>query len=84
MIGLPDPRPRLTEQKYEAAKARWQEEMAGGWAHRVQVLDAPEITRCRSWRWRDWRPVRCTRDVTRCATGQWHCDDHNGYAWRTR
>jgi hypothetical protein len=75
---------RLTEQEYEAAKARWVAEMASGRAHRIEILDAPEITRCRSWRIRGWRPVRCTRDTTRCTTGEWRCDDYNGYAWRTR
>lgn len=39
-------------------------------------------SRCRSWRIRSWRIVRCARPARHAATAKWHCaDTSTGDSW---
>lgn len=41
--------------------------------------------RCKSWRIRGWRPVRCSWPASHVSTSKWHCAEiSTGHVWRVR
>lgn len=57
------------------------------WEHYADhVIDGNTMDdpRCRSWRWRWFRPVRCVYGRTHVERSKWHCSKNGGYVWRVR
>ncbi|MEV4440445.1 hypothetical protein AB0K09_15755 [Streptomyces sp. NPDC049577] len=44
-------------------------------------MPAPEV-RCRSWRIRGLRIVRCSWEASHTIGSKWHCHEPTGHAWR--